>query len=68
MIDDLEEMATGILTMYQKYRANVERKAQLKPKRIIFYRDGVSEGQFQHVLDIGEFRRSTSRVQMANVL
>ncbi|KAI0719595.1 argonaute-like protein [Cerioporus squamosus] len=51
MIDDLEEMATGILKMYQMYRSNVDRKPP-NPKRIIFYRDGVSEGQFQHVLDI----------------
>ncbi|KAI0353623.1 argonaute-like protein [Trametes cingulata] len=50
MIDDLEDMAKGIIQMYQGYRAGVERK-QGNPKRIIFYRDGVSEGQFQHVLD-----------------
>ncbi|KAI0335424.1 argonaute-like protein [Cubamyces sp. BRFM 1775] len=50
MIDDLEEMATGIIKMYQGYRQAVERKPG-NPKRIIFYRDGVSEGQFAHVLE-----------------
>ena len=42
-----------MLTMYKQYRKNVEKKPP-EPKRIIFYRDGVSEGQFQHVLDFGE--------------
>ncbi|KAF8990339.1 Piwi domain-containing protein, partial [Cyathus striatus] len=32
------------LVKYQKYR-------RVLPKRIIFYRDGVSEGQFKKVLD-----------------
>ncbi|KAI0832378.1 argonaute-like protein [Trametes gibbosa] len=50
MIDDLEEMATNVIKMFQGYRAGVEKKAP-NPRRIIFYRDGVSEGQFQHVLD-----------------
>ena len=43
MIDDLEDMATGMIKMYQGYRTGVERKPA-NPKRIIFYRDGVSEG------------------------
>ncbi|KAI0677581.1 argonaute-like protein [Trametes maxima] len=51
MIDDLEDMATNMIKMYQGYRRGVERKPA-DPKRIIFYRDGVSEGQFQQVLDI----------------
>ncbi|KAH9853511.1 argonaute-like protein [Lenzites betulinus] len=50
MIDDLEEMATNIFTMYQAYRTNVEKKTTAA-RRVIFYRDGVSEGQFQHVLE-----------------
>ncbi|KAJ8481770.1 hypothetical protein ONZ51_g5795 [Trametes cubensis] len=50
MIDDLEDMATGMIKMYQGYRTGVERKPA-NPKRIIFYRDGVSEGQFAHVLE-----------------
>ncbi|KAH9943477.1 argonaute-like protein [Epithele typhae] len=51
MIDDLKDMATKIILMYRGYRAKAEKKPGIAPKRIIFYRDGVSEGQFQHVLD-----------------
>jgi len=50
MIDDLDDMCQHILRMYGKYRVNVEKKSAF-PKRIIFYRDGVSEGQFKAVLD-----------------
>ena len=57
MISGLEEMAFKHLQMYQAYRSNVEKKAGDAPKRIIFYRDGVSEGEFQQVLDIGALLR-----------
>ncbi|KAG6837428.1 hypothetical protein H0H93_009522 [Arthromyces matolae] len=33
------------------YRQHVEKKAAPNPKRIILFRDGVSEGQFKQVLD-----------------
>jgi eukaryotic translation initiation factor 2C len=34
------------------YRSKAEKKQNnLAPKRIIFYRDGVSEGQFKQVLE-----------------
>jgi len=52
MIDDLESMCERLIDMFRKYRSNVEKKANSEPKRIIFYRDGVSEGQFQQVLEI----------------
>ena len=52
MIDDLEAMASAHLDMYKKYRQAVVNKAS-DAKRLIFYRDGVSEGQFQQVLDYG---------------
>ncbi|KAL0949487.1 hypothetical protein HGRIS_009541 [Hohenbuehelia grisea] len=54
MIDDLEDMSKKILSQYMRYRAQMEGKptGSLPPKRIIFYRDGVSEGQFQQVLDL----------------
>jgi eukaryotic translation initiation factor 2C len=53
MITGLKGMAQNILKMYIDYRLNVERKrpSEAPPKRIIFYRDGVSEGEFQQVLD-----------------
>ncbi|KAK0421940.1 argonaute-like protein [Armillaria borealis] len=44
--------SAGFLSMdYCDYHKNVERKVQVKPERIIVYRDGVSEGQFKEVLD-----------------
>jgi eukaryotic translation initiation factor 2C len=52
MIDDLKSMCTDILKMYIGYRTSQEKQAHPNPKRLIFYRDGVSEGQFQQVLDI----------------
>lgn len=51
MIDDLEDMCKEGLTKWQAYRAAVEKNTQ-KPARLFFYRDGVSEGQFQQVLDL----------------
>lgn len=52
IIEDLGDMAHHMLDMYMKYRRGVEKKANPVPKRIIFYRDGVSEGQFKQVLDL----------------
>ncbi|KAI0314809.1 Piwi domain-containing protein [Amylostereum chailletii] len=51
IIQDLQTMSEYVLGMYMKYRQGVEKKANPAPKRILFYRDGVSEGQFQHVLE-----------------
>ncbi|KAH9914769.1 argonaute-like protein [Epithele typhae] len=51
MIEGLEEMAGKIIKMYQSYRSQAEGKRGVAPTRIIFYRDGVSEGEFQQVLD-----------------
>ncbi|KAF8806120.1 argonaute-like protein [Phlegmacium glaucopus] len=50
LIDDLEEMCTEALGKVQKYQSIVE-KRKAPPTRLIFYRDGVSEGQFSQVLD-----------------
>jgi len=52
MIDDLEAMSKHMISKYMAYRQHVEKAAQPRPKRIIFYRDGVSEGQFKQVLEI----------------
>ncbi|KAJ7228592.1 argonaute-like protein, partial [Mycena pura] len=53
MIEELESMSHHVLSMYMMYRQKVEKKPEgaLAPKRIIFYRDGVSEGQFKQVLE-----------------
>ncbi|KAJ7778889.1 Piwi domain-containing protein [Mycena olivaceomarginata] len=54
LISDLKRMCIQTLTKYMSYREAVEKvPLSLKaPKRLIFYRDGVSEGQFQQVLDL----------------
>ncbi|KAK7689674.1 hypothetical protein QCA50_007469 [Cerrena zonata] len=52
MIDDLKGMTKALLGKYMGYRKNVEKKANNRPKRLLFFRDGVSEGQFQQVLDL----------------
>ncbi|CAK5272548.1 unnamed protein product [Mycena citricolor] len=54
LIDGLDRMVTELLEKYMLYRERVEKVApQSKaPKRLIVYRDGVSEGQFQQVLDV----------------
>ena len=44
IIVDMEEMVLDMLRAF--YAAN----RQAKPHRIIFYRDGVSEGQFKQVM------------------
>ncbi|KAG9122738.1 hypothetical protein FRC07_000750 [Ceratobasidium sp. 392] len=47
---DLEEMAMYIIKTFQLYQRNQEKKTNPGPKRIVFYRDGVDEGQFKRVL------------------
>jgi eukaryotic translation initiation factor 2C len=51
MIDDVEDMAKDILNSYLSYRKAVEKVPNAAPKRLIFFRDGVSEGQFAQVID-----------------
>ncbi|KAH9844266.1 argonaute-like protein [Rhodofomes roseus] len=51
LIEDLGPMSQRMLWSYMDYRKNKEGKANPAPTRIIFYRDGVSEGQFKHVLE-----------------
>ncbi|KAH8830505.1 argonaute-like protein [Flagelloscypha sp. PMI_526] len=52
MMDDLTGMVKTIITKFMAYRKQVEKVHPnlTQPKRIIFYRDGVSEGQFAQVL------------------
>lgn len=42
IISELESMAVGLIKKFFK-------KTKRKPERIIFYRDGVSEGQYAEV-------------------
>ncbi|KAK7695892.1 hypothetical protein QCA50_000531 [Cerrena zonata] len=51
MIDDLKDMAMYMIRSFMSYREKEEKKPNKQPKRIIFYRDGVSEGQFKQVLE-----------------
>jgi len=53
LIDDLGDMATHVLKMHMEYKKMKEMKSpnDATPRRLIFYRDGVSEGQFQQCLD-----------------
>ncbi|KAJ7490839.1 argonaute-like protein [Mycena latifolia] len=53
LITDLKEMTAYLLSKYMSFREFVEKvkPSSKAPKRLIFYRDGVSEGQFQQVLD-----------------
>ncbi len=53
MIQDLQSMAENVLNMYKSYRTEREKKP-FNLKRIIFYRDGVSEGEFRKVIEQGE--------------
>ncbi|RDX49272.1 argonaute-like protein [Lentinus brumalis] len=50
MIQDLQSMAENVLNMYKSYRTEREKKP-FNLKRIIFYRDGVSEGEFRKVIE-----------------
>ncbi|KAF8744839.1 argonaute family, partial [Rhizoctonia solani] len=50
-ITDLQEMAEDLIRKFQGYQKMVEKRNTLGPKRILFYRDGVSEGQFRFVLE-----------------
>ncbi|KAJ6500901.1 argonaute-like protein [Mycena sanguinolenta] len=54
LISDLKEMTKDVLTSYMSYRRDAEKLQNAAPKRLMFYRDGVSEGQFQQVLDNGK--------------
>lgn len=52
IIDDAEEMVKHCIRMHISYKVEtgIEQKAAF-PKRVIVFRDGVSEGQFKQVID-----------------
>ncbi len=62
MVSELEDMIVERLRVWQK------RNAQALPQNILVYRDGVSEGQYQTVLDEESpaFDRAITRVYPAN--
>ena len=62
MVSELEEMIVERLRLWQK------RNAQASPQNILVYQDGVSEGQYQTVLDKESpaFDRAITRVYPAN--
>ncbi|KZP01220.1 Piwi-domain-containing protein, partial [Calocera viscosa TUFC12733] len=47
IIADLQEM--WAVSQFQKYQSAIHKRNNIAPQRIIFYRDGVSEGQFAEV-------------------
>ncbi|OQS04315.1 Argonaute1 (AGO1) [Thraustotheca clavata] len=58
IIEDLEGMVHDLLRRFYQ-------ETQLKPLRVLVYRDGVSEGQFQHVLahEIAAIRRACAKLE-----
>jgi len=63
IIEDLEQMAYEIMQSFFKLNGGGGNPSA-KPQRIIFYRDGVSEGQFQAVLsgELPALRRAFARL------
>lgn len=46
VVSDLQEIVKNHLITFYKFNRSI------KPQRLIFYRDGVGEGQFSHVLNV----------------
>ncbi|CAG2108006.1 unnamed protein product [Medioppia subpectinata] len=46
-----EEMITQLDSMFVELLKNYQKHNKCLPERVVFFRDGVSEGQFQHVID-----------------
>ncbi|KZT61284.1 Piwi-domain-containing protein [Calocera cornea HHB12733] len=51
IIGDLKQMVVNAIKAFQGYQASVEKRLNVVPTRVLFYRDGVGEGQFQEVCD-----------------
>ncbi|KAL0065955.1 hypothetical protein AAF712_007082 [Marasmius tenuissimus] len=56
MIADIEDMCRTLLSAHMAFKQKTENlsKEKAAPKRLIFYRDGVSEGEFDQVLNDGK--------------
>ncbi|KAH9910664.1 argonaute-like protein [Epithele typhae] len=63
-IDGLEEMAASQIEFFKSFQ--VYEKKTPAPTRLIFYRDGVSEGEFQQVLDyeLPQLKRACERAHV----
>ncbi|KAG8904415.1 hypothetical protein FRB99_001794 [Tulasnella sp. 403] len=66
MIEELEALVYYMIMMYVKHRDPAEKKEQKAPKRIVFYRNGISEGQFQECKDV-EVARIKAACRRANI-
>ena len=60
VIQDLASMVRELLIQFYK-------STRYKPTRIIFYRDGVSEGQFRQVLTLGALGVRVTNVLLVEV-
>ncbi|KAL0565700.1 hypothetical protein V5O48_016319, partial [Marasmius crinis-equi] len=52
IIEELGPMVKNILSKYMEYRTKFEKLPKKAPTRLLFFRDGVSEGQYQQVKDL----------------
>ncbi|EMD40762.1 hypothetical protein CERSUDRAFT_111347 [Gelatoporia subvermispora B] len=67
LIEDLFAMTHSIIASYMDYQKIMEKKSSnFAPTRIIFYRDGVSEGQFKQVLEfeLPQLRRACEELKI----
>ncbi|EAU82685.2 eukaryotic translation initiation factor 2C 2 [Coprinopsis cinerea okayama7 len=51
IILDMEDMCVELFEKWKDYQSRMEKRPNSLPSRLIMYRDGVSEGEFQQVLD-----------------
>ncbi|KAG8684639.1 hypothetical protein FRC09_015261, partial [Ceratobasidium sp. 395] len=51
IIEDLDKAIYELLGRHAWWKKNSEKKQNAYPKRIVYFRDGVSEGQFEQVLE-----------------
>ena len=49
--DSRQELIVEIKQMFKEHVETFQKLNKIRPQRILFYRDGVSEGQFQQVLE-----------------